>query len=670
MSNQVKFILFSVALLIAILLAYSNHWNNGFHFDDSHTIQNNVYIQRIGNIPLFFKDVSTFSSLPRNASYRPIVSTTLAIDYYLGKGLNPFYFHLSTFIFFLLQGVLMYFFFIKILNTVSKDTPNSFISLFAVGFYTLHPTGAETINYIIARSDSISTLFVVTGFVVYQYSAFARKTFLYLLPILIGGLAKPTTIMFAPMLVVYHILFEQESDFLSFVKWEWKKLLLITIPSFAIAIGLYLFIKKQETSWNPGGYSLFRYVITQPYVFLHYASQFLLPTQLSADTDLSPFEGLTDIRAIIGFVFFACMVFAIFYLSQFKKWRPVSFGLAFFLLALVPTTIVPLAEVMNDHRVFFPFVGLVLAFVWAMYLLLEKYLKQASVAVLTGVLVLILCGYAYGTHTRNKVWYTEETLWHDVSIKSPKNGRGLMNYGLVFMGRGSMDTANYYFTKALEYCPNYSILHVNTAILKNSMGDKQAADEYFRKAMVLGSDESGNYFFYARFLKENGRYTEAIHNLYQCIRLVDARMDARYMLMPLLYEQKRFEELRNVAARTLQLAPGDATATNYMQIANTGKSLLQIEEENSVNYKTADQFLNLSLMYYNAANYRGCINAAQKALAINPKYAEAYNNIGTSYNQLKQFDSAVIFCEKAVQLKPDFQLAKNNLNWAKSQLQR
>ena len=89
MSAKFKLILASVVLLAALLITYANHWHNDFHFDDSHAIQNNVYIRSLNNIPLFFKDVSTFSSLPRNASFRPIVSTTLAIDYYLGGGLNP-----------------------------------------------------------------------------------------------------------------------------------------------------------------------------------------------------------------------------------------------------------------------------------------------------------------------------------------------------------------------------------------------------------------------------------------------------------------------------------------------------------------------------------------------------------------------------------------------------
>ena len=222
MTDRIKLILFSLLLFAGIVFTYSNHWHNDFHFDDSHAVQNNIYIQSLKNIPLFFQDVSTFSSLPRNASYRPIVSTTLAVDYYMGKGLNPVYFHISTFIFFLLQGVLMFFFFLKMLDAVSGNTPNKFISLFAVALYMLHPTLAETINYIIARSDSLSTLFVVMGFVVYQYSATARKFYLYLIPILIGCLAKPTAIMFAPMLMVYHILFDQKKSLFDFAKMKWK----------------------------------------------------------------------------------------------------------------------------------------------------------------------------------------------------------------------------------------------------------------------------------------------------------------------------------------------------------------------------------------------------------------------------------------------------------------
>src|SRR2546423_4356261 len=70
-------------LLIFVLATYSNHFHNSFHFDDAHTIENNASIRELRNIPLFFRDATTFSSLPSNQPYRPLVSTLLAMDYQL-----------------------------------------------------------------------------------------------------------------------------------------------------------------------------------------------------------------------------------------------------------------------------------------------------------------------------------------------------------------------------------------------------------------------------------------------------------------------------------------------------------------------------------------------------------------------------------------------------------
>src|SRR5437764_1876236 len=91
----------TVFLVAAVTAAYANHFHNGFHFDDSHTIENNAAIRSLGNIGLFFRDASTFSALPTNQSYRPLVSALLAIDYWIGGGLHPLFFHVSIFVLFL-----------------------------------------------------------------------------------------------------------------------------------------------------------------------------------------------------------------------------------------------------------------------------------------------------------------------------------------------------------------------------------------------------------------------------------------------------------------------------------------------------------------------------------------------------------------------------------------
>jgi hypothetical protein len=73
-----------VAILLAICIAYANSFQNQFHFDDFHTIVDNPAIRSLRNIPRFFTDATTFSVLPANRTYRPVVSTLLAIDYALG----------------------------------------------------------------------------------------------------------------------------------------------------------------------------------------------------------------------------------------------------------------------------------------------------------------------------------------------------------------------------------------------------------------------------------------------------------------------------------------------------------------------------------------------------------------------------------------------------------
>jgi len=73
---------------------------NGFHFDDIHAIVDNPSVRDIRNIPRFFSDATTFSSLPLNQSYRPVLQTTLAVDYRLGGGYDPIAFQIDTFVWF------------------------------------------------------------------------------------------------------------------------------------------------------------------------------------------------------------------------------------------------------------------------------------------------------------------------------------------------------------------------------------------------------------------------------------------------------------------------------------------------------------------------------------------------------------------------------------------
>src|SRR5262249_3211201 len=95
-------IAFVVAAGLLLVLAYANHFQHGFHFDDSHAIVDNVYVRDLAYIPRYFTDATTFSVLPLNQSYRPALQTTFAIDYRIGGGYKPIVFQVDTFLWYLL----------------------------------------------------------------------------------------------------------------------------------------------------------------------------------------------------------------------------------------------------------------------------------------------------------------------------------------------------------------------------------------------------------------------------------------------------------------------------------------------------------------------------------------------------------------------------------------
>ena len=195
----------AAGILVAILLAaYGNHFQNSFHFDDAHTIVNNSAMQSLKNVPMFFKDARTFSSLPSNQSYRPLVSTVFAIDYRLG-GLNPFWFHFSIFALFLALALLLAFVIYRLIDNV-------WIALAATALYGLHPANADTVNYIIASAEIISALGIVISFAIYLRFPQARKYYFYAVPAAIGVLAKPPTAIFPLLFATYLLLFERSES--------------------------------------------------------------------------------------------------------------------------------------------------------------------------------------------------------------------------------------------------------------------------------------------------------------------------------------------------------------------------------------------------------------------------------------------------------------------------
>src|ERR1700690_68635 len=645
-----RLLLGGVLLLAAVVAAYSNHFENSFHFDDLHSITENPAIRNLRNVPRFFSDVQLSSVLPANRTYRPVTSASLALDYWIGGGDKAFYFHLSTFVWFTVLLGLVFLMFLKAMDVTDPHPSNGWTALLGTACYGLHPVSAETVNYIVQRADLYSTLGVVAGVVVWAWRPAWRNKGIYLVPPLAGVLAKAPAAIFPLVLVAWVILVEEDAR-------KWRTQIAIAFVVFAGA--LLVLRAKTPPTFNPGASSSYRYWITQPFVALHYFRSFFLPTGLTADTDLSPLTGALSDGAVIGFAFVCGLAYAAVRAARRPVTRPIAFGIAWFFLALAPTSLLPLAEVENDHRMFFPFVGLTLAVVWSLRLLVfartQVLWRRAAVA---GA-VLVLGGFAWATYRRNGVWRTEETLWRDVAVKSPHNGRGLMNYGLTLMARGDYAGALALFERAQLYVPAYPLLEVNLGIVTGQLNRDEDAERHFRRALELAPGDAISYYMYGRWLRSRGRVEESMAALVSAIARNPSLLDPRYLLMAEYSERREWDNLHALAAQTLELAPGDVAAAGYLHASPGAEPP-----------PTAESYIDLSMAQYRAGRYSESIVSAKEALRLNPKSAEAYNNIAAGYNSLGMWDEGIRAAQEAIRLNPAFQLAKNNLAWAESEKKR
>jgi len=643
-TKNTKIILLSLIILALLCLSYSNHFDNGFYFDDSHVIVSNGAIKDLGQFATFFQDPTTFSSLPANQAYRPLVTLMDAFDYWMaGNKLNPKYFHAHIFFWYIIQCFLMFFLFRNIIRKAITHKWADYIAIFAVGWYALHTANAETINYISARSDSFSTLCIVATLLLFQVQK-TRQYFIYLFPLILGIYTKQTTVMLFPILCLYIFFFETKSETV------FNKIILTlkqSAPAGIVVVGIFIlnqvYLTPESTVSSNTGVTKWEYFSTQWYITTHYLKNFFLPFDLSADPDFEIIREFLHPKKLFGLFVIGIMLSVAYKCYKKTNTRPITFGILWFFIALLPTSsFVPLYQIANDHRTFFPYIGLVFAISYSIGLAIinqeSKFMRKTFSKIgLIFIVFSIFSAYSYGTYQRNIIWGDSETLWRDVTIKSPKNGRGLMNYGNALMARGAYEEAFSYFEKTLILTPTYSYAHVNMGVLLSAMNEPKKAEEHFSKGVIYGPNNPESFYFYGRWLLEKKRYSQARKMLEKAILISPMHTKALTLL-----EQ-----------------------TTLLENDDTQSRLL-IFIKNAENNPSYDNYLNLSHTYYKAGNWQECINSAKKAIALKPNGPGAYNNICSACIHLKKYDEAIKSCNKAIELLPDYQLAKNNLDWAKN----
>jgi len=466
----------SVVFLLILILGfgiYSNTFDCGFHFDDRPSIIDNPGIKSLSNFIGPYFRIRQF-----------ITRVTFLINYQFGK-LEVVGYHLFNILIHILASILIYILVKLIFKTPNVKDSNlsrykDFIALFSSLIFLAHPIQTQAVTYIVQRASCLAAISYVLTIILYIKARLDNRRLFYYLAILtalLSTLTKEIVITLPIILVLFEI------TFFGISRNTFKKRLLYFIPFFLpfIIIPLLLLADAKNISTitrETLAISRSEYLLTQFNVIRTYIRLLFLPIRQNLDYYYPLSKSLFEAKTLLSLLLhIAILLFAI---KIFKKQKLISFSIFFFYIALsVESSIIPISDVIFEHRLYLPMVGFSIFIVPALFLIIKDIKK------LIPLLTIVVIALSILTYTRNKVWKNDFTLWSDAVRKSPQKARPHNNIGVEYRKRGLFDKAMEEFKKAIELDPYYAEAHNNMGVEYREKGMLNQAMIELRKALNI-----------------------------------------------------------------------------------------------------------------------------------------------------------------------------------------
>jgi protein O-mannosyl-transferase len=492
----VKHICIFTALMIILLIAYSNSFHGDWVFDDFPNIIQNPYIK----IKAFsWEEVKyCFYGLDQEKLSRPLSYFSFAVNYYF-DGTNVFGYHLVNFTIHYLSTVFVFLFIYNTLKLPLLKEKYAHISyplaLLSTLFWAVNPVFVSSVTYIVQRMASMAALFYIMSMYFYLKGRTAQNlthSISFFILCFIAGFAAMLTKENAVMLPVSVLLFDLlliQGVTKENVK-KFSKILLLSLL-LILVIGL---IYTDGLSNVFGGYeirdfSMTQRLLTEPRVILFYLSLLFYPigSRLTflydIDISRSLFQPWTTIPSILLILFIIGFAFFI------ARKRPlISFCIIFYFLNhLIEGSVFPL-ELMYEHRNYLPsmllFVPISELMISSIYYLSNKKFMQYACAFSVVLIIAVLC---YTTYIRNAIVSHEANLWLDNIEKYPNLSRPHSNLGNIYSVNEKMTEALSEFKTSMSLnnfgsSNAYALQEFNLGVYYFKKGEYDLAFPFFKSS--------------------------------------------------------------------------------------------------------------------------------------------------------------------------------------------
>jgi tetratricopeptide (TPR) repeat protein len=624
-----KSVTYIILLIVVSLIAYSNTFHAPFVFDDVLNIVENQQI----------KDLNNFLDSNALNQRRYLGFLTFALNYHV-HGLEVTGYHIVNILIHIINGLLVY---VLVLLTVrtpyfsaGTDRPPPGVSLMALMsglLFVVHPLQTQAVTYIVQRFASLATLFYLGALVLYVRARLTESRgpsiAWYVGSVLCAVCAMKTKeIAFTLPVVIalYEVLFFRGKVTKRVLILLPLMLTMLIIPVSLIGIDTPLGEVIGDVSEKTRVQTVVSrgtYLLTQFRALMTYLRLVVLPVNQNLDYDYPIYDSFTNISVVTSFLVLAALFGVALYLlyrsvrthttnheSPAPLYRLIGFGILWFFITIsVESSVIPIIDVIFEHRMYLPLVGVFIAVstlvLWTMNKFTGKWhhIKKA----LTAIVILIILSLSAITYARNAVWRDEITLWKDVVRKSPEKARPYHNLGQAYFISGRTNDAIREYKTALRIRPNYAKAHYSLGIVYYEVGLINDAIREYKTALGMRPN-----------------YAEAHNNL----------------------------------------------GIVYSEIGRMNDAIKAFQTALKIRPNYAEAYYNLGLVHYKIGLMNDAIKEYKTALRIRPNYAEAHNNLGNVYFQLGQYEKALKEYQIALKLNPNLTGTSKNLKILYEELNR
>jgi len=513
------------------LLIYSNILQAPFFFDDYSSIVDN---ETIKNLKASFADFSnnkylthiTFAINYAFAGLRPFSYHLVNNIIHVINAVLVYYLVVFTF---------------RTPQMLNSKLSPQFIAISSAFIFISHPVQTQAVTYIVQRSTSMATMFYLLSLVTYskwrliidqkptdkgRRSGFNYSNIMvYCISVVSAALAMKTKEI-AFTLPIIAVLYEfsffsklsgsatglglaagvsQNSNMRRFIYLFPILLTLLIIPLSMVSISASPVSSMSSEAVMQEVANLTRetadltrtdYFFTQLRVITTYLRLLVFPVNQNFDYRYTVYHSFFDLPVLLSFFVILSIVglsFYLFYLSRSAIYkapsgRPhlklmllrfASFGMLWFFIALlVESSIIPIRDVIVEHRVYLPSVG----FFIATTALADYFIKRSAIK--RALIIFIVLALSLGAYSRNLLWKDPQKMWEDVVSKAPNNVRAYTELGAVFRDEGRYAEANAQFERALEINKIYPLTYYNLGDIQYKLGDYDEALKYFQKTLT------------------------------------------------------------------------------------------------------------------------------------------------------------------------------------------